>query len=167
VSHRVLAGFSILAALVLGWGQAAPAHEPDGRVAFRYAWESAPDGDPGGPKLRLSMTAFVDLAGARLSAALPQGVGLAVQPAGSAPAPWSREGLAIGRISAGQTVVFEFDVTRPEKGGGIVGFVLQAEGAGGRLVTEGVGVPVGTVGMKPATRNGAAEFPASRPETSR
>ena len=161
MSKRVLPGLAILAALIVG--STAVANEPDGRVAFRYDWLDNKEGIPEAPRLRLSMTAFVNLVETHLAATLPAGFGLTVQAAGRAPMPWPEEGLVIGDVAAGQTIVVEFDVAKPPQGGGIVGFLLQAT-SDGRPVREGVGVPVGVPGIAPTMRNGAAEFPASSPD---
>ena len=158
---RILPGLAILVVLTLC--STASASEPDGRVAFRYDW---PDKDANGetaPRLRLTVTAFVDLVEARLDAALPKDIGLNVRAAGRAPARWPEKGLAVGDLSAGQTIVIDLDVTKPAGGGGIVGFTLQAT-SGGRTVREGVGVSVGEPGTAPTLRNGAVEFPAAREE---
>jgi hypothetical protein len=159
VYKGVFPGLAILASLVLG--STAVAIEPDGRVAFRYDWPDKTEGNPDAPRLRLSMTAIVNLAETHLSATLPTGIELTVRAAGRAPAPWPEEGLAMGDLAAGQTIVIDLDIAPPPRGGGIVGFVLQAT-ADGRAVREGVGVPVGVPGTAPTLRNGAAEFPASR-----
>lgn len=153
-----LPGLAFLAAMSLA--STAVASEPDGRVAFRYDWISRADDSGAAPKLRLSVKAFVDLSDAHLRATLPAGIGLTVQAAGLAPAPWREEGLEFGKLAAGQTIVIDLDVAKPEDGGGIVGFVLQAT-ADGRAVSEGVGVPVGLPGTAPTLRNGALEFPAA------
>ena len=155
---RVFPGLAILAAVILG--SAAVASEPDGRVAFRYDWLDNKEGIPEAPRLRLSMTAFVNLVETHLAATLPAGIGLTVQAAGRAPMPWPEEGLAIGDVAAGQTIVVELDIAKPPQGGGIVGFLLQAT-SDGSAVREGVGVPVGVPGTAPTQRNGAAEFPAT------
>lgn len=155
-AFRVLA---ILAALTLG--STAPAVEPDGRVVFRYDWPDTMDGDSAAPRLRLSMTALVDLSQMRLSVTVPTGIDLDMRAAGRAPAPWPEEGLTIGELAAGETIVLELDVQKPSRGGGILGFVLRAK-ADGHLVHEGVGVPVGVPGKEPTLRNGAVEFPAER-----
>jgi len=159
MSSRLLPRLAILAALI--FGAPAVATEPDGRVAFRYDWPDKKEGEPDAPKLRLSMTAFVDLAAARLSATLPTGIGLSVQGAGRAPAPWPEEGLAIGDLAAGRTVVIDLDIENPPQGGGIIGFLLLAT-TDGREVREGLGVPVGVPGTTATLRNGAVEFPAAR-----
>jgi hypothetical protein len=158
VSKRGLQGLVILAATV--FVSTAMASEPDGRVAFRYDWITKSDDASTASKLRLSLTTFVDLSETQLRATLPAGVGLTVQSAGRAPAPWREEGLELGIVPAGRTIVIEFDVAKPAEGGGIVGFVLQATATGG-AVREGVGVPVGTPGTPPSLRNGALEFPAA------
>ena len=155
---RLFPGLLILAALILG--SAALAIEPDGRVAFRFSWPDGKDGDA--PRLRLSMTAVTKLADIRLVARIPSGVGLSVRD-GAAGGIWPAEGLAIGDLAAGQSIVVEFDVSKPSQGGGILGFVLQAT-SDGRAVSEGVGVSVGVPGTEPTLRNGAAEFPASSPD---
>jgi hypothetical protein len=149
----------ILAAVVLG--STAPATEPDGRVAFRYSWSDGKDG--AAPRLRLMMTAVSELTDARLVAKLPSGIGLSLH-GGANGGDWTDEGLEIGTFAAGRTIVVEFDVAKPDRGGGIVSFVLEAT-TGGRAVTEGVGVPVGLPGTEPTLRNGAVEFPASKPDS--
>ena len=75
--------------------------------------------------------------------------------------PWPDEGLAVGNLVAGQTIVVDLDVPRPPRSAGVVAFVLQGF-ANGRAVHEGVGVPVGVPERAPTLRNGAAEFPAAR-----
>jgi hypothetical protein len=157
VRQRLLPGLMIAAALV--FGSSANATEPDGRVAFRYTWPDGKDGEA--PRLRLSMTAVVALTGARLVAKLPPGVGVSLHDA--AGGGWPDAGLDLGTFAAGRTVVVEFDIAKPERGGGIVSFVLAAT-SDGRAVTEGVGVPVGLPGTEPTLRNGAVEFPASKPD---
>ena len=151
-------GLAILAAVF--FASTATASEPDGRVAFRYEWLAKVDDPAAAPKLRLSVTAFVGLSETRLRATLPTGFGLNVQSLGSAPAPWPEDGLAIGGLAPGQTIVVELDVAKPGDDGGIVEFVLQAT-ANGAEIREGVGVPVGVPGTSPKLRNGAVEFPAS------
>ena len=155
---RLFPGLLILAALVLG--SAALAIEPDGRVAFRFLWPDGKDGEA--PRLRLSMTAVTKLADAHLVARIPSGVGLSVRD-GAAGGIWPAEGLAIGDLAAGQSIVVEFDVAKPPRGGGIVSFILEATSEG-RSVSEGVGVTDGVPGTEPTLRNGAAEFPASSPD---
>jgi hypothetical protein len=159
VSKQGLPGLAILAAVF--FASATMAFEPDGRVAFRYEWLAAADDAAAAPKLRLSVTAFVPLSETRLQATLPRGVAVVVQAAGRAPAPWPEEGLAIGGLAAGQTMVLELDVAKPADGGGIVEFVIDAT-AGGDAFRERVGVPVGLPGTAPTLRNGAVEFPASQ-----
>jgi hypothetical protein len=162
VYKRVFQGLAILAAVV--FAGAAPAKEPDGRVAFRYDWLDKLDGDTASPKLRLTITAFVDLKEAELRATLPAGIGLTLKAAGRAPAPWPEDGIALGDVAAGQTIVVELDIAKPAQGGGIVSFAIQGT-SDGRPVREGVGVPVGVAGTAPTLRNGAAEFPAARPDS--
>lgn len=154
----VFRGIAILFAL--GLVSFVAASEPAGTVIVRYHWPDKTDRDPDAPRLRLSMTAAVNLTAARLTATPPTGIQLIVRAAGRAPASWPEEGLAIGDVAAGQTVLVELDVARPPRGGGIVGFLLQAN-ADGREVREGVGVPVGVPGAAPTIRNGAVEFPAA------
>ena len=156
---RVFQGLAVLAAVALAC--AAMATEPEGRVAFRYAWLDRQDADTGLPKLRLTITAYVSLSDAELQAILPAGIGLSVKAPGRATAPWREEGLPLGNVAAGQTIVVEFDVAKPTPGGVIVAFALSWI-ADGRPVREGVGVPVGEPGTSPTLRNGAVEFPASR-----
>ena len=156
---RAFPGLMILAALFLALS--ALATEPDGRVAFRFSWPDGRDGDA--PRLRLSLTAVTQLADARLVAKIPPGIGLAMRDGGGGAA-WPDEGLAIGNLAAGRSLVVEFDVQKPSRGGGIVSFVLEAVSEG-RAVSEGVGVSVGTPGTEPTLRNGAVEFSASGPGT--
>ena len=155
---RGLPGLAILAAM--SFASIAIASEPDGRVAFRYDWTAKTEDAAAAPKLRLSITSFVNLSETHLRATLPAGIGLTVQAAGMAPASWREEGLMLGDLAAGQTIVIDLDVAKPPEGGGIVGFELQAISEG-RAVREGVGVPVGLPGSAPALRNGALEFPAA------
>jgi hypothetical protein len=158
VRKRAFPGLLILAALVLS--SSVLALEPDGRVAFRFSWPDGRDADA--PRLRLSLTAVTELADARLVAKIPAGIGLALRD-GTGGAAWPDDGLAIGSLAAGRSIVVEFDVQKPARGGGIVSFVLEAV-SDGRAVSEGVGVSVGTPGTQPTLRNGAVEFPASRPD---
>ena len=146
---------------VLAAGLSSTAHEPDGRVAFRYEWLDAKAGETPEPKLRLMLTAVVDLGELTLSARVPSGVRLALRTAGRAAAPWPDEGIGIGALAAGASIVVDLDVECPSKGGGIVGFALSGV-AGGVPIAEGVGVPVGIPGTEPTLRNGALEFPAAQ-----
>ncbi len=155
--RRVFPGLMILAALVLT--SSALAIEPDGRVAFRFSWPDGWDGDA--PRLRLSLTAVTQLSDAHLVAKIPPGIGLSVRN-GAGGGAWPDEGLALGSLAAGRSIVVEFDVQKPVRGGGIVSFVLEGT-AEGRAVSEGVGVSVGVPGTEPTLRNGAVEFPASSP----
>ena len=155
---RVFPGLMILAAIVLC--SSARAIEPDGRVAFRFSWPDGKDGDA--PRLRLSLTAVTQLGDVHLVAKLPSSLGLSLRN-GAGGGAWPDEGLAIGSLAAGQSIVVEFDVQKPSRGGGIVSFVLEAISEG-RAVSEGVGVPVGVPGTEPTLRNGAVEFPASNPD---
>lgn len=156
-----LRGLAILALVYAG--SAAFPGEPDGRVIFRYDWPKKTDAEPNAPVLRLTMTAVVPLTDAHVAVRLPSGIELTVRAAGRAPAAWPREGLGFGTLAAGQTVVLDLDLVKPSKGGGIIGFALDAT-AGGRAVHEGVGVPVGTPGTEPVVRDGIVEFPAAREE---
>ena len=156
--RRVFPGLMIVSALVVG--SPAVAIEPDGRVAFRFSWADAKDGEA--PRLRLSMTALTSLADARLVARVPPGIGLS-RLAVAGQESWSDGGVSIGHVAAGRSFVVEFEVAKPTRGGGVIGFVLEATSAG-RAGTEGVGVPVGVPGTEPTLRNGAAEFPASTPD---
>ena len=160
---RFFTGLSILVSIVLGpavLSSIALAIEPDGRVAFRVTWPEVKEGDT--PRLRLTMTAVTDLADARLVAKIPDGVGLAARGANGVTAV-PDDGVEIGALAAGRTLVVEFDIEKPLHGGGIVSFTLEAT-SDGRAVMERVGVPVGVPGTEPTLRNGAAEFPASIPE---
>lgn len=158
MSQRVLPVLWILALLVLG--PSASAIEPDGHVAFRFAWLDGKDEDS--PRLRLSMTAVTELKDAHLVAKIPVGIGLAVR-GGAFEGASPDEGLVLGGLAAGRSIVVEFEVAKPSRGGGIVSFVLDATSEG-RAVREGVGVSVGLPGTEPRLRNGALEFPASRPD---
>ena len=154
--------FRILAILVVAIVvQATPASEPDGRMVFRYAWVEDKSGAATAPKLRLMVTALVAVSDAELSATLPAGIGLTVSAEGLAASRLPEEGLALGDVAAGQTVVVEFDIEKKAHGDGVIGFAFRGT-ADGRPVREGVGVPVGVPGAKPTLRNGAAEFPAAR-----
>lgn len=157
-------GLPILVVLAaMSFASIAMASEPDGRVSIRYEWIAAAAADDDAaakPTLRLSLTTYVDLSNARLRATLPPGIGLTVQAAGSARTPWNDEGIELGDLAAGRTIVVDLDVAAPARGGGVVGFVLQAA-SDGRVVNEGVGVPVGQPGIEPTLRNGALEFPAA------
>ena len=150
-------------ALVVALAAAVPinAHEPDGRVAIRYDWPEAKAGESGAPKLRLTLTAIVNVTELRVSATIPSGIGLLLRAAGAPPVPWPEEGLSIGDLPAGKSIVVELDVEKPASGGGIVGFVVHGV-ADGRAVLDGAGVPVGVPGTQPTLRNGALEFPAAR-----
>jgi hypothetical protein len=157
--RRILRGFAAFA--VLAVSVIVTAHEPDGRVAIRYDWPEAKAGENGPPKLRLTMTAVVDLTELRLTARIPTNVALRLSAAGRAPLPWPDEGLEIGHLGAGKTFVLELDVEKPQLGGGILGFALRGT-SHDVPVLEGIGVPVGTPGIEPTLRNGALEFPAAQ-----
>ena len=154
---------SFAAAAAIALGMSAAAAEPDGHVSFRYSWVNDKDQPQAAPKLRLSVTAIVNLTDSTLRAALPNGVALAVRTAGAAEARWPDEGFSLGSLSAGQSLDFDLDVTKPPSGGGIVEFFLQGS-ADGRVVREGVGVPVGTIGVEPKEKDGVVEYPAARPD---
>ena len=156
---RVFPGLAILAVLFVA-SIGVPA-EPDGRVIFRYDWPDKADANPDAPVLRLTMTAVVPLKDTRIAVTVPTGIELTVRAAGRAPSPWPREGLAVGQLAAGQTVVVNLDLAKPAKGGGLITFALDAI-ADGRAVHEGVGVPVGVPGTEPIVRDGVVEFPAAR-----
>jgi hypothetical protein len=147
--------------IALVFGSSAVASEPDGRVAFRYAWPDGRDGVSSAHRLELSITAVVTLTDTQLNATVPPGIALSLHATRFGAGSWPVEGLAIGDIAAGETIVIDLDVAKPAQGGGIVGFSLQASSEG-LDVREGVGIPVGTPGTEPTIRNGAAEFPASR-----
>ena len=158
MSRRVFPGLLIVSALVVCLP--AVAIEPDGRVAFRYAWADAKDGEA--PRLLLSMTAMTSLADVRLVAKVPPGIGLSLL-GGAGQELWSDGGFSIGQVVAGRSFVVEFEVAKPPRGGGVIGFALEAT-SDGRAVTEGVGVPVGVPGTEPTLRNGAAEVPSATPD---
>ena len=128
--------------------------EPDGRVAFRYEWmgEKAP-GQP--RKLRISITALVPLDDARIEASAPSGTDKLLTTA------FPAQGRGLGKLGAGAATVIELDVVEPAKGGEILTIALAGE-QDGVPVREVVGIPVGTPGVEPVLRNGAAEFPAAR-----
>ncbi len=159
MNKPVLHGLAIIAALTLG--PTALATEPDGNVIIRYGWPEKSDTNPNPPGLRLTLTAVVPLTAARLTATHPAGFDLNFHSPPSAAAVWPREGLELGAIAAGQTVVVDLDVVKPAKGSGVVGFVLEAT-AGDHVVREGVGVPVGVPGPEPVERDGVVEYPAGR-----
>lgn len=156
---RILRACAVVA--VLGAALTSAAHEPDGRIVIRYDWLDAKAGESPDPKLRLMLTAVVDVSELTLSARVPQGVGLAVRAAGHSATPWPDDGIPIGALAAGRSIVFELEVEKPSKGGGIVGFALRGV-VGGVPIVEGVGVPVGIPGTEPKLRNGALEFPAEQ-----
>ncbi len=150
---------ALVALLALGLPVAAG--EPEGRVAFRYVWVDNADSASTVPLLRLTINAVVPLGEAHLSASIPKGVQMSVRAAGRAPTPWADEGLTLGSLAAGQTVVVDLEVARPASGGGLIEFQLDAV-RDGQTVHEGVGVVVGQPGITPKLRNGAAEFPAAQ-----
>ena len=92
----------IAAAAVLGAALLAAAHEPDGRVAIRYDWLDAKEGESPEPTLRLTLTAVVDLSELELSAKVPNGIRLAVRAEDRAAAPWPDDGISIGALAAGR-----------------------------------------------------------------
>ena len=140
-------------AAVLGAALLAAAHEPDGRIAIRYDWLDE--------KLRLTLTAVVDLSELNLSAKAPHGVRLAVRAEDRVAAPWPDDGIPIGALTAGTSIVIELDVEKPSSGGGIVAFAIAGLDKG-VPVQEGLGVPVGSPGVQPVLRGGALEFPAEQ-----
>jgi hypothetical protein len=146
---------------VLGAALLAVAHEPDGRVAIRYDWIDAKEGQSSEPKLRLRLTAVVDLSELTLSAKVPSGIRLAVRAEDRAAAPWPDDGIPIGALAAGGSIIIELDVEKPTSGGGIVAFALAGLEKG-VPIQEGVGVPVGSPGIQPTLRSGALEFPAEQ-----
>ena len=154
-----LRGLAVIAAIALGLPAAAG--EPDGRVIFRYTWVDDKDATPGVLRLRLTVTAVVNLEETRLTANLPAGIAVNMRAAGREQGPWPDEGLGLGGLAAGETKVFDLDVAKPEARGGIVRFVVSASWAG-RAFYEGVGVPVGQPGVEPVRREGVVEFPAER-----
>lgn len=129
--------------------------EPDGRVAFRYEWMGEKAG-PGQPrKLRISVTALVPLDDARIEASAPSGTDKLLATA------FPAQGRELGKLAAGAGTVIELDVVEPAQGGEILTIAL-AGNLDGVPVREIVGIPVGTPGVEPVLRNGAAEFPAAR-----
>jgi len=159
VYQKALRIVAVVAALALSLP--VRAGEPDGYVAFRYAWVDDKDDATAPPRLRIFVTAFAEVKDARLTAKVPAGIALKLRAEGALPTPWPVDGVSVGPLAAGQSVTVELDVAKPVRGGGIVGFLLQGTAAGHAL-SEGVGVPVGAPGVEPVLRNGALEFPAAR-----
>jgi hypothetical protein len=133
------------------------AAEPDGRVSFRYAWVDEAGAGKDSRKLRLSVTVLAPLQDARLEASAPSGVDSFVQG-------WSRNGIALDGLALGSAAVIDLEVVEPRVGGEILTFSVQGLDKG-VPVRESVGIPVGTPGVPPVLRNGAAEFPAARDGT--
>lgn len=170
-------GFVIaLAVAVLGTalGGVTRATEPDGKTAIRYEWTRPSNGVDATPRLRLSIRSILPLSETTLNFRAPTSIvlrlansaGVAI-PAEIAAALESRvhEGIVpIGAMDAGRVVILEFLVEAPPQGpGGIVTFGVEAKDRLGLPVREGTGVPVGPIGPTPTVRDGAAEYPASRP----
>jgi hypothetical protein len=134
------------------------ASEPDGRIAFRYAWINVPDTPKGEVRrLRLSVTPLVPITDARLDASAPSGASTFLKT-------WAAGGIALDGLAVGAPTVVELDVVEPKEGGEILTFSVRGL-SDGIPVQESVGVPVGTPGVAPVLRNGAAEFPAARDGT--
>ena len=134
------------------------ASEPEGVVSFRYEWLDNPDTPKAeGRRLRLSVTPRVSLSDARITAESPSGPDKFLLA-------WSPAGLTLDGLAVGTPRVIELDVVEPRDGGEILTFVVQGLDKG-MPVRESVGVPVGTPGVTPQLRNGAAEFPAVRDGT--
>jgi hypothetical protein len=127
------------------------ASEPEGRIAFRYQWLKDPE------RLRLSITTLVPITDARLEAKSPSGAATFLKS-------WSPAGLALDGLAVGVPTILELEVVPPKEGGEIISFSVRGI-ADGETVQESVGVPVGTPGVAPVLRNGAAEFPAVRDGT--
>ena len=134
------------------------ASEPDGVVSFRYEWLDKPDTLKGEPRrLRLSVTSRVPITDARLEAVAPSGAATFLKS-------WTAAGLVLDGLAVGSPTVIELEVVEPREGGEILTFVVQGLDKG-FPVRESVGIPVGTPGVAPQLRNGAAEFPAVRDGT--
>jgi len=134
------------------------ASEPDGVVSFRYEWLDKPDALKGEPRrLRLSVTSRVPITDARLDAVAPSGAAAFLKS-------WSPAGLALDGLAVGTPRIVELEVVEPREGGEILTFFVQGLDKG-LPVRESVGIPVGTPGVAPQLRNGAAEFPAVRDGT--
>jgi hypothetical protein len=134
------------------------ASEPDGRIAFRYAWVTAADAPKDEVRrLRLSVTPLVPITDARLEATAPSGASTFLKT-------WAAGGVALDGLAVGAPTVIELDVVEPKTGGEILSFSVRGL-SDGVPVQESVGIPVGTPGVAPVLRNGAAEFPAVRDGT--
>jgi hypothetical protein len=134
------------------------ASEPDGRIAFRYAWVSVADAPKDEVRrLRLSITPLVPITDARLDASAPSGAPTFLKT-------WAAGGIALDGLAVGAPTVLELEVIEPKVGGEILTFSVRGL-SDGVPVRESVGVPVGTPGVTPQIRNGAAEFPAARDGT--
>jgi hypothetical protein len=160
---REVAVVVLLAAFL--WSGAA-AREPDGSVSFGYEWLDAKDSPSGLPTLRLTVIAGETLTGATLVAKAPPAISMRVGRIVSAgegadlAVPGPGEPCVLGALARGGAAVVEFVLEVPPDAGGIASLTLEAVDASGRFVREGVGIPVGTVGVQPVLRNGALEFPA-------
>jgi hypothetical protein len=136
----------------------AHASEPEGRIAFRYQWVGDPDAPKGETRhLRLSITPLVPLTDARIDAESPSG-------ANAFPRSWSAAGIALDGLAVGAATVIDLEVVEPKSGGEILTFSIRALD-NGLPVRESVGIAVGTPGVPPTLRNGAAEYPAVRDGT--
>jgi hypothetical protein len=164
VRKKGLLALAVSAAVTLGLSAAAA--EPDGRLAFRYQWLAGKNSDAKTGTLRLTITAVVPLREARIAADLPPGAALAVKTAAAQPDPWPANGLAVGDLARGQTISFDLDVAKPERGGGFVNFKV-AGSVDGVSINESVGVYVGEPAVKPVERDGVIEFPAEGQGTDR
>ena len=134
------------------------ASEPEGRVSFRYVWLDGTDAPKGeARRLRLSVTPTVPITDARLVAEAPSGASTFLKA-------WTPAGLALDGLAVGAPTVLELEVAEPKEGGEILTFSVRGLSAG-LPVQESVGIPVGTPGVTPVLRNGAAEFPAVRDGT--
>ena len=136
----------------------AQASEPDGRVAFRYQWVVDPDAPKGETRhLRLSITPLVPITDARIDAQAPSGATTFLRS-------WSATGIALDGLAVGAATVIDLDVVEPKTGGEILTFSVRGLDSG-LPVRESVGIAVGTPGVPPTLRNGAAEYPAVRDGT--
>lgn len=160
----------VLAIALAGTTFGAPilATEPDGRIAIRYEWIRSVEDGESPPQLRLSITPYVPITDASLVVRAPASVGVRLASIAGAvsPADPSRDGspIPLGDVGSGRPLVLEFRIDRPNgASGGIVAFTVDAKDAFGRVLREGAGVPVGPIGPPATVRDGALEYPASRP----
>lgn len=163
VTGRGLVRALAIAALVL-CGSRGLAHEPDGRIAFRYLW-IAPAGGSDVKILRLIVTPVVLLEDATLSADIPKSSSVAIRPTvvGGTPIAggWPSAGLFLGSLHAGQPLAFDLEIVEPLTGGGALSFSLSAR-SGGTEIREGVGITLGRPGPPAVLRGDVLEYPAEQ-----